>query len=95
LDANAFLWLRAAVRRTIKAGKLSPEFADAESRIDEIAAIAIEHGAFTAADIAPHRTAPDCYQFIAGLPSWADEIGPDFLPHVPKKRKLALTTQVR
>ena len=39
LDANAFLWLRAAVRRTIEAGKLSAEFADAESRLEQIAAV--------------------------------------------------------
>lgn len=74
LDANAFLWLRAAVRRTIEAGKLSPEFADAESRLDQIAAIAIADGTFTADDIASHRTAPEWYSFNAGLPIWADEI---------------------
>ena len=74
LDANAFLWLRTAVRRTIEAGKLSPEFADAESRLEQIAAIGITDGAFTADDIASHCTAPEWYSFNAGLPIWADEI---------------------
>ncbi len=74
LDANAFLWLRAAVRRTIEAGKLSAEFADAESRLEQIAAIGITDGAFTADDIASHCTAPEWYSFNAGLPIWADEI---------------------
>lgn len=85
LDANAFLWLRSAVRRTIEAGKLAPEFSDAPQRLDQIAAIAIEHGALTADDIAPHLTAPDWYSFSSGLPAWADDIGPDFLPPQPQK----------
>ncbi len=91
LDANAFLWLRSAVRRTIEAGKLSPEFSDAEQRLDQIAAIAIADGTFTADDIASHCTAPEWYSFNAGLPTWADEIGPDFLPPVKTKRNAALT----
>lgn len=74
LDANAFLWLRSAVRRTIESGKLSAEFADAESRLEQIAAIGITDGAFTADDIASHCTAPEWYSFNAGLPIWADEI---------------------
>jgi hypothetical protein len=45
LDANAFLWLRAAARRTIEAGKLATEFSDAEQCLDQIAAIAIADGA--------------------------------------------------
>lgn len=91
LDANAFLWLRSAVRRTIEAGKLSPEFSDAEQRLDQIAAIAIVDGIFTADDIATHRTAPEWYSFNAGLPTWADEIGPDFLPPSRRITKPALT----
>jgi len=91
LDANAFLWLRSAVRRTIEAGKLAPEFSDAELRLDQIAAIAIVDGIFTADDIATHREAPEWYSFNAGLPTWADEIGPDFLPPVKTKRNAALT----
>lgn len=74
LDANAFLWLRSAVRRTIESGKLSPEFADAESRLDWIAETAIEQGTFTADEISQHCTAPEWYAFNAGLPTWADEI---------------------
>ena len=91
LDANAFLWLRTAVRRTIESGNLSPEFSDAEQRLDQIAAIGIADGAFTADDIASHRTAPEWYSFNAGLPAWADDIGPDFLPPVRRKPKPALT----
>jgi len=91
LDANAFLWLRAAVLRTIEAGKLSAEFADAESRLEQIAAIGIADGAFTADDIASHCTAPEWYSFNAGLPTWADEIEPDFLPPVKTKSNAALT----
>jgi hypothetical protein len=91
LDANAFLWLRAAVRRTIEAGKLSAEFADAESRLEQIAAIGIADGAFTADEIASHCTAPEWYSFNTGLPTWADEIEPDFLPPVKTKRNAALT----
>lgn len=74
LDANAFLWLRAAVRRTIEAGKLSPEFSDAESRLDQIAAIGITSGVFTADEISQHCTAPEWYSFNDWLPMWADEI---------------------
>lgn len=74
LDANAFMWLRAAVRRTVEAGKLSPEFADAESRLDWIAETAIKQGAFTADEITSHCTAPEWYAFNSGLPVWADEI---------------------
>ena len=95
LDANAFLWLRSAVRRTIEAGKLSPEFSDAEQRLDQIAAIAIADGTFTADDIASHCTAPEWYSFNAGLPTWADEIEPDFLPPVRRNDKAALTTAKR
>lgn len=95
LDANAFLWLRAAVRRTIEAGKLSAEFADAESRLEQIAAIGITDGAFTADDIASHCTAPEWYSFNAGLPTWVDEIEPDFLPPVQRNDKAALTTAKR
>ena len=91
LDANAFLWLRSAVRRTIEAGKLAPEFSDDELRLDQIAAIAIADGTLTADDIATHRTAPEWYSFNAGLPTWADEIGPDFLPPVRRNPKPALT----
>ncbi len=93
LDANSFLWLRESVRRTIERGRLSPEFADAESRLDQIAAIGIEHGSFTVDEIATHHTAPEWFQFNTGLPSWADDCGSDFLPHVPKKRKAALTAR--
>jgi len=95
LDANAFLWLRAAVRRTVEAGKLSAEFADAESRLEQIAAIGITDGAFTADEISKHCTAPEWYSFNAGLPTWADEIEPDFLPPVRRNDKAALTTAKR
>lgn len=91
LDANAFLWLRSAVRRTIESGELSAEFSDAEQRLEQIAAIAIADGTFTADDIASHRTAPEWYSFNTGLPTWADEIEPDFLPPVKTKRNAALT----
>ena len=91
LDANAFLWLRSAVRRTIEAGKLSPEFSDAEQRLDQIAAIAIADGTFTADDIATQRTAPEWYSFNDGLPTWADEIEPDFLPTSQRNGNAALT----
>lgn len=91
LDANAFLWLRAAVRRTIEAGKLSVEFADAESRLEQIAAIGIADGILTDDDIATHRKAPEWYAFNDGLPTWADEIEPDFLPTSPRNGKAALT----
>ena len=91
LDTNAFLWLRSAVRRTIETGKLAPEFSDAEQRLDQIAAIAIVDGIFTADDIATHREAPEWYSFNAGLPTWADEIGRDFLPPVRRNAKPALT----
>ena len=74
LDVNAFLWLRSAVRRTIEAGKLSAEFTDAESRLEQIAAIGVTDGAFTADEIASHCTAPEWYSFNSGLPRWADEI---------------------
>lgn len=95
LDAHAFLWLRTAVRRTVEAGKLSAEFADAESRLDQIAAIGITNGAFTADEISKHCTAPEWYSFNAGLPTWADEIEPDFLPPVRRNDKAALTTAKR
>lgn len=95
LDAHAFLWLRAAVRRTIESGKLSAEFSDAESRLEQIAAIAIADGAFTADEISQHCTAPEWYSFNAGLPTWADEIEPDFLPPVRRNDKAALTTAKR
>ena len=95
LDANAFLWLRAAVRRTVEAGKLSEEFADAESRLDQIAAIGITNGAFTADEISKQCTAPEWYSFNAGLPTWADEIEPDFLPPVRRNDNAALTTAKR
>ena len=91
LDANAFLWLRSAVRRTIESGKLSAEFSDAESRLEQIAAIGIADGTFTADDIASHCTAPEWYSFNSGIPTWADEIEPDFLPPVKTKRNAALT----
>ena len=91
LDANAFLWLRAAVRRTVEAGKLSAEFADAESRLEQIATIGITDGAFTADEIATQRTAPEWYSFNDGLPTWADEIEPDFLPTSQRNGKAALT----
>ena len=91
LDANAFLWLRSAVRRTIESGKLSAEFADAESRLEQIATIGITDGAFTADEIATQRTAPEWYSFNDGLPTWADEIEPDFLPPAKTKHKAALT----
>mgnify|MGYP000240411102 FL=1 len=91
LDTNAFLWLRSAVRRTIETGKLAPEFSDAEQRLDQIAAIAIADGTFTADDIATRREAPEWYSFNAGLPTWADEIEPDFLPPMKTKRNAALT----
>jgi len=95
LDANAFLWLRAAARRTVEAGKLSAEFADAESRLEQIATIGITDGAFTADEISQHCTAPEWYSFNAGLPTWADEIEPDFLPPVRRNDKAALTTAKR
>ena len=95
LDAHAFLWLRTAVRRTIKAGKLSAEFADAESRLEQIATIGITEGAFTADEISKHCMAPEWYSFNAGLPTWADEIEPDFLPPVRRNDKAALTTAKR
>jgi len=95
LDANAFLWLRAAVRRTVEAGKLSAEFADAESRLEQIATIGITDGAFTADEISQNCTAPEWYSFNAGLPTWADEIEPDFLPPVRRNDKAALTTAKR
>ena len=91
LDANAFLWLRAAVRRTVEAGKLSAEFADAESRLEQIATIGITDGAFTADEIATQRTAPEWYSFNDGLPTWADEIEPDFLPTSQRNGNAALT----
>jgi len=95
LDANAFLWLRAAVCRTVEAGKLSAEFADAESRLEQIATIGITDGAFTADEISQHCAAPEWYSFNAGLPTWADEIEPDFLPPVRRNDKAALTTAKR
>jgi len=95
LDANAFLWLRAAVRRTVEAGKLSAEFADAESRLEQIATIGITDGAFTADEISQNCTAPEWYSFNAGLPTWADEIEPDFLPPVRRNDNAALTTAKR
>ena len=95
LDANSFLWLRTAVNRAIDSGKIAPGFEDAQQTLEHIAAIGIEHGSFTAAEIETHQVAPEWFQFNSGLPSWADDIGPDFLPHVPKKRKAALTTQAR
>lgn len=95
LDVNAFLWLRDAVRRTIESGKLSEEFADAESRLDQIAAIGITNGAFTADEISKQCTAPEWYSFNAGLPTWADEIEPDFLPPSRRNSKAALTTAKR
>ena len=91
LDANAFLWLRAAV----EAGKLSAEFADAELRLEQIAAIGITEGAFTADEISKHCTAPEWYSFNDGLPTWADEIEPDFLPPVRRNNNAALTTAKR
>jgi hypothetical protein len=93
MDANAFLWLRAAVRRTIAAGKLAGEFADAEQVLEQIAVIGIKDGAFTADEIANDRSAPEWYSFNAGLPAWADDIGPDFLPPSKRKVKPALTGQ--
>lgn len=95
LDANSFLWLRTAVNRAIESGKIAPGFEDAQQTLEHIASIGIEHGSFTAAEIASHQVAPEWFQFNAGLPSWADDCGPDFLPHVPKKRKAALTTRVQ
>lgn len=91
LDANAFLWLRIAVRRTIEAGKLTEEYADAEQILEQIAAIGIADRAFSADDIATHRKIDEGFQFYSGLPVWADEIGPDFLPPSKRKVKPALT----
>jgi len=93
LDANSFLWLRTAVNRAIDSGKIAPGFEDAQQTLEHIASIGIEYGSFTADEIASHQVAPEWFQFNAGLPSWADDIGPDFLPHVPKKRKAALTAR--
>jgi len=95
LDAHTFLWLRTAVNRAIESGKIAPGFEDAQQTLEHIAAVGIEHGSFTADEISTHRAAPEWFQFNAGLPSWADDCGPDFLPHVPKRRKAALTIQAR
>lgn len=78
LDANSFLWLRTAVNRAIESGKITPGFEDAQQTLEHIAAIGIEHGSFTAEEIAEHRTAPEWFQFNDGLPSWADDIVVDF-----------------
>ena len=91
LDANAFLWLRSAVNRAVESGKIAAGFEDAQQTLEHIAAIAIADGTFTADDIATHSTAPEWFAFNAGLPTWADEIGPDFLPPVRRNTKPALT----
>lgn len=80
LDAHGFLWLRAAVRAAIESGKLSAEFSDAESQLEQIAAIGIREGVFAADEIASHYTAPEWYSFSSGLPTWADDADLDPLP---------------
>lgn len=92
LDANAFLWLRGAVRRAIESGNLADEFQDALERLEWIRGVGIEYGSFTADDVAEgNQAAPAWYSFNAGLPRWADDIGPDFLPPRQKPVKAALT----
>lgn len=73
LDAHAFLWLRSAVNRAIESGKLSDDYQDALSTLDWIRSIGIEHGAFSAEEVADYCRAPEWYEFNSGLPRWADE----------------------
>ena len=83
LTANVFLWLRSAVNRAINAGSIAQGFEDAPQTLEHIAAIGVEAGAFTADEIEPHETAPEWFSFNAGLPSWADDIGFEFLSPTP------------
>ncbi len=66
LTADAFLWLRAAVRRAIESGNLSSEFLDATQRLEYIAELGIAHGCFTADKIAEHCRAPSGSVSIQG-----------------------------
>lgn len=95
LDSNSFLWLRSAVNHAMDSGKIAPGFEDAPAIMEQIAAIGITEGAFTADEISKHCTAPEWYSFNDGLPTWADEIEPDFLPPVRRNDKAALTTAKR
>lgn len=87
LTADAFLWLRSAVRKAIESGNLSSEFKDATQRLEHIAELGITHGCFTADEIAEHCRAPEWFSFNSGLPAWADEITMDYLP--PTRRAWA------
>lgn len=60
LTADAFLWLRVAVRKAIESGNLAAE-------------LGITHGCFTADEIAEHCRAPEWFSFNSGLPHWADD----------------------
>ena len=84
LDAHAFLWLRAAVQRAIESGKIAQGFEDAPQVIEQIADIGINAGVFTAGEIDLQKASPEWFSFNSGLPAWADDIGPNFLP--PQKQ---------
>ncbi len=79
LDANAFLWLREAIGRAITSGRLSeqPEGRSeaeraAQDRLAWIAEVGIEHGSFTAQEIAEGKSPPAWFSFNMGLPRWAE-----------------------
>lgn len=73
LDANAFLWLRAAVLKAIRSNTLASEFSDVLNTLEDIAAAGIKSGAFTAPEIANHCEAPEWFSFSSGIPRWAED----------------------
>lgn len=91
MDSLAFLWLRGAVQSAIASGKLASEFHDALDRLEWIREVGIQHGSFTDDEVADGLQAPAWYSFTAGLPHWADDIGPDFLPPQRKQAEATLT----
>lgn len=87
MDANAFLWLRAAVHHAIQSGTLPTDFPDATGRLQSIAAIGITRGAFTVDEIADHCEPPGWYQFNDWQPRWADHVDGDFPPPAKNRQQ--------
>ena len=74
LDANAFLWLREAIRREIESGRLAGQSKEATERLGWIAECGIAYKAFTADQIAEGRQAPAWFSFNMNLPRWVDDV---------------------
>lgn len=71
LTAQAFLWLRDRVQAAIRSGTIAKDFAEARTTLEWVKVCGIEHGSFTADELA-HTALDELWSFNDGLPAWAD-----------------------